>query len=152
MNRNDRTRIKKACTDFNRSVREALYIFNNEVELMKEEEEEKLDKLPSQLRDSSKGEQIDDSITQPSDVLDKLEDISSSLDDIADSFEVKTEFVASVRSKKSVISTGRKGKSFHALFPEDLLKELRAESLRRGISMNEFVCRTLHDKLENSPA
>ncbi len=150
MNRDNRTKIKKACTDFDRSVREALYIFNNEVVMMKEEEEDKLERLPSQLRDSSKGEQLDDSISQLSDVLDKLEDFSSSIDDIVDSFEVKSEFIAPKKTTKSIISTGRKGKSFHALFPENLLKELRAESLRRGISMNEFVCRTLRDELENS--
>lgn len=50
MNRNDRTKLKNACTDFDRDVRRAVYIFNNEVELMKDEEDEKLERLPSQLR------------------------------------------------------------------------------------------------------
>ncbi len=148
MNRNNRTRIRKACTDFDRDIREALYVFNNEVELMKDEEEEKLDKLPSQLRDSSKGNQLDESISQFSDVLDKIETITSSIDDIVDTFGVKSKFIASGVTKKSVISTGRKGKSFHALFPETLMKELKAESLRRGLSMNEIVCRALNAELE----
>ncbi len=147
MNRNDRIRIKRACADFDRSIREAVYIFNNEVESMKEEEEEKLDRLPSQLRDSSKGDQLDETARQLSDVLDKIESISTSVDDVIDILEVKSKFMIPKETKKSIISPGRKGKSFHALFPEDLVKELKDESLRRGISVNELVCRTLYNEL-----
>lgn len=60
MNRNDRTKLNNAYEDFDREIRKAAYIFSNMVEQMKAEEEEKLDRLPSQLRDSSKGEQLDE--------------------------------------------------------------------------------------------
>ena len=35
MNDKDRTRIRKACTDCDREVRKAIYIFGNEVDGMK---------------------------------------------------------------------------------------------------------------------
>lgn len=147
MNRYDRNKIKRACLDFDRNIRESVYIFNSKVELMRDGEQDKLDRLPSQLRDSSKGDQLDETARQLSDVLDKLESISTSVDDIIDVLDVKSKFVAPRETKPSVISPGRKGKSFHALFPETLLKELKAESQRRGISMNEIVCRTLQNEL-----
>lgn len=148
MNRNERTKLKNACTDFDRNVREAVYIFNNEVELMKDGEDEKLDRLPSQLRDSNKGEQLNESVTLLSDVMEKLESISSYLDEITDTLGTQSAFITPQQTKKQLISPGRRGKSFHALFPESLIKELKTESQRRGISMNELLCRTLQVELE----
>ncbi len=149
MNRNDRVKMRKACTDFDRNVREAIYIFDYEVERMKEEEDEKLERLPSQLRDSSKGDQLDESTRQLSDVLDNLESIVSTVDDIIDVFAIESKFIAPENTERPLISPGRKGKSFHALFPESLLNKLKTESARRGISMNEIVCRTLQNELES---
>ena len=147
MNDKDRTRIRKACTDCDRDVRRAIYIFGNEVEDMKYNEEGKIDNLPPQLRDSSKGDQLDDAVRQLTEVADKIEVISTALDDITDALGAESKFIAPRDAGKS-LSPGRKGKSFHALFPESLLKELKAESARRGISMNEMVCRTLQSELE----
>jgi Ni,Fe-hydrogenase III large subunit len=147
MNDKDRTRIRKACTDCDRDVRRAIYIFGNEVEDMKYNEEGKIDNLPPQLRDSSKGDQLDDAVRQLTEVADKIEVISTALDDITDALGAESKFIAPRDAGKS-LSPGRKGKSFHALFPESLLKELKVESARRGISMNEMVCRTLQNELE----
>ena len=147
MNDKDRTRIRKACTDCDRDVRRAIYIFGNEVEDMKYNEEGKIDNLPPQLRDSSKGDQLDDAVRQLTEVADKIEVISTALDDITDALGAESKFIAPRDAGKS-LSPGRKGKSFHALFPESLLKELKVESARRGISMNEMVCRTLQSELE----
>ena len=147
MNDKDRTRIRKACTDCDRDVRRAIYIFGNEVEDMKYNEEGKIDNLSPQLRDSSKGDQLDDAVRQLTEVADKIEVISTALDDITDALGAESKFIAPRDAGKS-LSPGRKGKSFHALFPESLLKELKAESARRGISMNEMVCRTLQSELE----
>ncbi len=147
MNEKDRVKLRKACTDCDRDVRRALYIFSNEVESMKYGEEEKIDNLPSQLRDSTKGDQLDEAVRQLTDVAEKLDDISTALDDITDALGAESKFIAPREAMKS-LSPGRKGKSFHALFPESLLKELKAESARRGISMNEMVYRTLRNELE----
>ena len=147
MNDKDRTKLRKACMDCDRDVRRAIYIFGNEVEDMKYNEEEKIDNLPQQLRDSSKGDQLDEAVRQLTEVSDKIDAISTALDDITDALGTESKFIAPCETKKS-LSPGRKGKSFHALFPESLLKELKAESARRGISMNEMVCRTLQSELE----
>ena len=147
MNDKDRTRIRKACTDCDREVRKAIYIFGNEVDGMKYSEEEKIDNLPPQLRDSSKGDQLDEAVRQLTEVADKIDAISTALDDITDTLGAESKFIAPRETRKP-LSPGRKGKSFHALFPESLLKELKAESARRGISMNEMVCRTLQSELE----
>lgn len=148
MNRNDRTKLKNACTDFDRDVRKAVYIFNNEVELMKDEEDEKLERLPSQLQNSVKGDQLSESVTLLADVLEKIENLSTSLDDITDALGVQSAFIMPQQPMKQAVSPGRKGKSFHALFPVSLMKELKVESRRRGISMNELLCRTLQTELE----
>lgn len=147
MNRDNRIKLKSAYTDFDREVRRAAYMFSNEIEQMKEEEEEKLDRLPSQLRDSSKGEQLDESISKLSDVLDRIDDIASSVDDIADALEAESKFIAPSIDKPATISPGRKGRSFHALFPESLLQALKDRSATSGLSMNEIVCRTLLKEL-----
>lgn len=147
MNRNDRTKLNNAYEDFDREIRKAAYIFSNMVEQMKAEEEEKLDRLPSQLRDSSKGEQLDESIGKLSDVLDQIENITSSVDEIACALEAESKFIAPDEARPAIISPGRKGKSFHALFPGSLLTALKDRSAMSGISMNEIVCRTLMKEL-----
>lgn len=108
MNRNNRAKLKSAYTDFDRELRKASYIFSNMVEQMKGEEEEKLDRLPSQLRDSSKGEEIDESISKLSDVLDRIEDIASSVDDIADVLGAESKFVAQDEAKTAIRESWKK--------------------------------------------
>lgn len=149
MNRSGRTRVNNAVRDCDRKIRQALYVFNNEIESIKDEENEKLDNLPQQIRDSTLGENFTEALQMLDELIETSGDIETSLDELIDTAGVQSDFTVELKTKK--ISDGRKGINFHAIIPSALMEKLRGESLLAGLSMNEILCRALLSELEEKP-
>ncbi len=149
MNRSGRAKVSNLVRDCDRKIRQALYVFNSEVESIRDDESGKFDNLPQQIRDSSLGENFTEAVEMLEELMENSERIESSLDELIDAAGVQSSFTPELKEKK--VSTGRKGISFHAIIPSDLMEKLRSESLLQGLSMNEILCRSLLRELEEKP-
>jgi predicted DNA binding CopG/RHH family protein len=69
------------------------------------------------------------------------------LDDTLSEADVSSDYKQVARQTK--ITLDKKDASFHALLSSSLLKRLKEESERTGLSMNEIVCQALLNKLKN---
>ncbi len=149
MNRSGRAKVGTLVRDCDRKIRQALYVFNSEIESIKDDENDKLDNLPQQIRDSSLGENFTGAVEMLEELIRNSEAIETSLDDLIDTAGVKSNFTPDLKEKK--VSSGRKGISFHAIIPSALMEQLRSESLSQGLSMNEILCRALLRELDEKP-
>ena len=80
-------------------------------------------------------------------VLGKAEDIIDTLDEILDDTGVSSAFTQVTRTTKTIPE--KKNVSFHALISSSLLKRLKEESKRTGLSMNEIDCQALLKELKD---
>lgn len=148
MNRNEKRTLKTETKRFDSSVRLALHLYSGQIEERIDREQDKLDSLPEQIRDSVTGEQIEESSSTLKEISDRIDDIETALDDILSLAETSSIFKASSGVTTRTISQGRKGSAFHALFPSSLMDRLKTESVECGLSMNEIVCRALTEALD----
>ena len=148
MNRDGRTKLNGAVRDCDRKIKQALYLFTEEIEDMLYDENMKLDNVPQPLRDSTHADKFTEVITMLENLLRNAEAVETAVDDLLDTVDVSSDF--SPERKMKTVSAGRKGVSFHAILPPVLLEELRSESRISGLSMNEILCRTLLNELEEN--
>lgn len=148
MNRGEKKTLKTETKRFDSSVRMALHLYSGQIEERIDREQDKLDSLPEQIRDSVTGEQIEESTCTLKEISSKLDDIETALDDILSLAETASIFKASSIVSTRNISQGRKGTAFHAIFPSSLMDRLKTESVEYGLSMNEIVCRALTETFE----
>ncbi len=148
MNRNEKRTLKAETRRFDSSVRLAFHLYGSEIEERIDREQDKLDSLPEQIRNSVTGEQIEESACSLKEISDKLEDIETVLDDILSLAETSSIFKAPSIASTRNISQGRKGITFHAIFPSSLIDRLKKQSLECGLSMNEIVCRALTEAFD----
>ncbi len=146
MNRDEKKALKTETKRFDSSIRLSLHFYGRQIEEHIDREHDKLDKLPEQIRDSSTGEQIEESSRMLEELSDKLEEIESTLDEILSLAETSSIF--KTPDLKANISNGRNGIAFHAIFPSSLTAQLKEESIQSGLSMNEIVCRALTETLD----
>lgn len=147
MNRSEKNALRTETKKFDSAVRLAIHSYCGQIEAHRDREQNKLDSLPEQIRDSVTGEQIEESIQNLGEFSDKLEEIETALEDILSLADTSSTFMAPVAIKENV-SKGRRGIDFHAIFPSPLMEKLKMESVRCGLSMNEIVCRALEVELE----
>ncbi len=146
MNRSEKKTLKTDTRRFDSSIRLALHTYGEQLEGYMDREQDKLDRLPEQIRDSVTGEQIEESNRVLEELSDKLREIEDILDDILSLADTSSSFKAPVAIKETA-SKGRKGTSFHAVIPNSLMDRLKRETVRCGLSMNEIVCRALRMEL-----
>jgi len=147
MNRSEKNGLRKETKCFDASLKLALYSYGEKLDTCKYNEQDKLDRLPSQIRDSSTGDQIQDSIHVLEEISSKVDEIENTLDEILYLADTSSSFsVSSVIKHK--VSPGRKGISFHAILPFSVLEQLKSESIKKALSMNEILCRALIKELE----
>jgi predicted DNA binding CopG/RHH family protein len=147
MNRDDKRRFKRVVKTYDRSVRLVQSVFEKEVGEMKEKESEKLENLPQSFESSALAEQLDESAGMLESLLDKAEEVTDALDEILSLADMKSDFTAI--TQETTITHGKKDARFLALFPSSLLKRLKEESARTGLSMNEIVCRAVTKALSD---
>ena len=146
MNRDDKRRMKRIIQNYDRSLRTAHCDLEKEIELMRYKESEKLATLPSSFESSPTADNLTESAEMLSSILKKDEKIIAILDEILYDTGVDSNFTAV--TCKTKITSGKKDVSFHALLPSSLLKRLKEESKRTGISMNEIACQALLKELK----
>lgn len=148
VNREGRSKLKKATEKFNRKSNQAIATFLSELENLRNEEQEKLDNLSEQLALSTKDEQIVESMESLDILLDGATEMRDSLENLLSEQGLNFSFVPVVESERKE-SKGRAGIQFHAKLPEILLNRLRGKSRNTGLSMNAIVCRALSKELLN---
>jgi len=141
MNRDDKRRLKKAVQAYDRNLRKAYYSFESELCKMHDEEQEKIDSLPSSFESSSLAEKLSDNVDMIDDVLGKAEEIMNTLDEILLAADVSSGYNPMARNTE--IAADKKDESFHALISSSLLKRLKEESSSTGLSMNEILNQAL---------
>ena len=146
MNRDERRRLKRVLQDYDRCLRTAHFEFESEVSAMKDNELKKLDSLPPSFVSSPVAEMLTETVDTINNILEKGEEIMEALDEILSFAEVTSNYTPT--PKKTKIIAEKKDVSFHALLPSSLLKRLKEESLRTGVSMNEIICRALSKEME----
>lgn len=147
MNRSEKNGLRKETKCFDASLKLALYSYGEKLDTCKCNEQDKLDRLPNQIRDSTTGEQIENSIHVLEEISSKLDEIGNALDDILYLADTTSSF--SVPSSiKHKYSPGRKGIAFHAILPSTIFEQLKIESIKKALSMNEILCRALIKELE----
>lgn len=143
MNRDDRRKIKRVVQDYDRNIRTAHADFEKTIGILQFRESGKLNALPPSLESSPTADNLTEAVEMLTTILKKDEEITELLDEILCETGVSSDFVpVTVTNKDKIVST-KKDVSFHALLPSNLLKRLREESLRTGLSMNEIVCQAL---------
>ncbi len=147
MNRSERNGLRRETKCFDASIRLALCSYGERLDGFKCDEQDKLDRLPDQIRDSDTGEQIEGSIQMLEEISDKIDEMENALDEILSLADATSSFSAP-HGYKHKISPGRKGVGFHAVFPSTILERLKNESIRRALSMNEILCRALIKELK----
>lgn len=147
MNRDDRKRMTRVVQNYDRVIRTAHDEFVKEVGDMKDNESRKHDNLPSSFETSNTAENLSDAFDMFETVLEKAEYIVDSPDEILDDTGVGSAYTRVTGTTKIILE--KKNVSFHALIFSSLLKRLKEESLRTGLSMNEIVCQALLDELED---
>ncbi len=141
MNRDERRRFKKVVKGFDSSLRLAQSAFVKELTVMKEKEAGKLENLPESFESSALAEQLSESEDMLDSLLSRAEEIMDALDEILEVAEVDSVF--NPVAPETAITQGKKDARFLALFPSSLLKRLKEESVRTGLSMNEIVCQAV---------
>ena len=141
MNREGRAILKKAAEKFNRDSMLARNSFLNVLEKLKSEEE-KLERLPEQLRDSEKGEQLEERLEALETLLDGIKEQEESISDLLSEQGFSFNFVP-LEEKIEETKIREKSVSFHAIFPVTLSNALRTKAQNTGLSMNEVVCQAL---------
>lgn len=147
MNRKGRARLRNALECYDAAVRQAAYELEQVLEGLRQEEEDKYDRLPDQLRDSAKGEQLEESISQLEEFSEASEGIVEILDDMVDSAGVASTWTPSKPHGTELPGQGLRNTAFHALLPSGLATRLKDESRLQCVSMNEMVCRVLTEAL-----
>lgn len=147
MNRDDKRMMRRVIQKYDNSLRNAHGGFEKEIGKLQYREETKLASLPSSFETS----RVADNLTESSEMLGRIlkaeEKIMNLLDDILYESGVSSTFKdAPCRTE---ITQEKKDASFHALLPSSLLKRLKDESLRTGLSMNEIVCQALREQLKH---
>ena len=145
MNREGRAILKKAAEKFNRDSMLARNSFLNVLEKLKSEEE-KLERLPEQLRDSEKGEQLEERLEALETLLDGIKEQEESISDLLSEQGFSFNFVP-LEEKIEGTKIREKSVSFHAIFPVTLSNALRTKAQNTGLSMNEVVCQALTKEL-----
>ena len=130
MNRSEKNGLRKETKCFDASLRLALYSYGEKLDTCKYNEQDKLDRLPNQIRDSSTGDQIQDSIHVLEEISSKIDEIENAIDEILYLADTSSSFSVSSFIKHKV-SPGRKGISFHAILPFSVLKQLKSESIKK---------------------
>lgn len=146
MNREGRTRLRKAAEKFNRESRQSIATFTYVLVELHDEEQEKLDNLPEQLACSTKGEQLEESLECIENLLSGAEEMEETIDSVLSEQGLSFSFVPQVKSER-MESEGRGGTQFHAILPTALLLRLKNKARETGLSMNEIVCRALSKEL-----
>ncbi|MGN0906452.1 MAG: hypothetical protein ACI4NM_04830 [Bullifex sp.] len=148
MNRDARNILKRASRAFHRSVMHAVTEYRNEVGLLKNDEEEKLERLPENIRDSVKGEAISEAIELLDEVLDGTDGMEEALDDIV-SGTLGYSFVNEPGLAHQTVNHAdqKRDMRFQALLPGELMDRLRYRSSMTGLSMNELLIRALNSSL-----
>lgn len=147
MNREERTHLRKQTQAFDNTVREAVFSFSAIIDDFRNDEQDKLDRLPEQIRESAKGDQITDAIQTLDDIVIKIQDLENTLDDILDLVDASSLFDSSIARRKCDKGQ-KKDKNFHALLSSSMLYALKGEASRSGLSMNEILCRALLNELD----
>lgn len=145
MNRDEKRRLKSVVKAYDVSLRQAQSRFVKEITAMKEKESDKLENLPSSFESSALAEQLEESEGMLDSLLTKAEEITDALDEILDAAELSSAY--NPTTSETTIALGRKDARFLALFPSSLLKRLKEESTRTGLSMNEIVCQAVIEAL-----
>lgn len=81
--------------------RQALYVFNNEIENIRDEENEKFANLPQQIRDSTLGENFTEALQMLDELIETSGDIETSLDELVDTAGVQSDFTVELKTKKN---------------------------------------------------
>lgn len=148
MNRDDRKAMQRAVKTYDRGLRTIHTEFETEISWMKDNENSKLDNMSPSFESGRTVDQINESIQKLTNILEKADEIITALDDILSEAEVRSDYKGVTRKTK--IIPEKKNVSFHALLSSSLLKRLREESQRTGLSMNEIVCQSLLRDLKDT--
>ncbi len=147
MNRDEKRMMRRVIQSYDRNLRNAHIDFEKEIGKLQYKEETKLSALPSSFENSPIADNLNEASEMLKSIL-KIDDkIMSLLDDILYESCVSSDF--KTVTYNTVITEGKKDVSFHALLPSSLLKRLKEESLRTGISMNEILCQALIKALQD---
>lgn len=150
MNRNGRRKLEKSVRSYCMICMQALATLSHVINEMQEQEEEKLDHIPDNLKDSSLAESLDEAIQTLIEISELLEDAKENCDSIAECADIQlTDRIPEPRNQ--LPDTDPRVNRFQILLSDYLmmLMKLRAEQL--GISCNELVCRTLLNELTKDP-
>lgn len=82
-------------------------------------------------------------------LLDGVREMEETVSDLLSEQGLTFAFEPQREETVMIESEGRKGTSFHAIFPSVLMNRLRSRARRSGLSMNEIVCRALTNELCN---
>lgn len=148
MNRDGRARLRNSTRAYVGIVRQAVYTYTGILEDMLNDEQDKYDRLPEQIQSSSKGEQLSEAIEMIEELLSDVKNMDDALDDIPTKADVTVSF--SPYMEKEVLMGEKRDLSFHALIPSSLMRRLKEESEKTGLSMNEITCRALVGELEKN--
>ncbi len=148
MNRDGRARLRNSTRAYVGIVRQAVHTYTGILEDMLNDEQDKYDRLPEQIQSSSKGEQLSEAIEMIEELLSDVKNMDDVLDDIPTKADVTVSF--SPYMEKEVLMDEKRDLSFHALIPSSLMRRLKEESKKTGLSMNEITCRALMGELEKN--
>ncbi len=147
MNRDEKRAMQRVVKAYDRGLRSIHSEFEDEINRMKDKENDKLDNMSSVFESGRAVDQINESIEMLNNILGKADEIITDLDDILSEAGVSSDYKEVPRRTK--IIPEKKDASFHALLSSSLLKRLKEESKRTGLSMNEIVCQTLQKELKD---
>ena len=147
MNRDEKRAMQRVVKAYDRGLRSIHSEFEDEINRMKDKENDKLDNMSSAFESGHTVDQINESIEMLNTILGKADEIITNLDDILSEAGISSDYKEVARRTK--IIPEKKDASFHALFSSSLLKRLKEESFHTGLSMNEIVCQALQKELKD---
>lgn len=120
------------------------------VEDLRSAQEDKLDNLPDNLKDSEKADNFSEALDFLEELLDDVITARDALDGIAYSTGIDT---SKLEQPMSITpeDDGPRNNRFQILLSSNLLILLKLRSLQNGVSCNELICQALKDELLRDP-
>lgn len=146
MNRDGLNRLKKLVQTYDYNIRQADFFFQRNIEMMRDDETDKLERIPESLQSTRKAADIADAETMLNSLLVNAENIINELDEILTSSDVSSVF-SYPKEEKAISNEDKKDVRFQALLSSSLVAKLKQEASLRGLSMNEIVNRALIKEL-----
>lgn len=152
MNRDERRKLEQAMRRYCSASLQAEAEFSDIVADLQQREEQKLDNLPENLKDTEQAERISKAAELLSSISDSLEAIGDLRNEIVDEACIDISDIRTLLAKKTAACSEDAGANrFQLLLSDQSLCLMRLRSLQLGISCNELIRIALRNELLKDP-